>query len=70
MALVAGRDNADAAAPKTAPSNISTAVLYTDGMIIRLAQDDESDSTTQSPANNDDTGDDSGPSNPPAENPQ
>ena len=70
VAIAAGRDNADAAAQKIAPDNVSTAILYTDGSIIRLAQDDQSgDTNAQSPANNDST-DNSGQSNPPPENPQ
>jgi hypothetical protein len=39
VALLGSRDSANAA-QKATPSNVSTAVLYTDGMIIRLAQDD------------------------------
>jgi len=69
VALVASRDDANAAG-KAAQSSVSTAVLYTDGSIVRLAQDDEqSESTTQTP-DNDDSGDDSGQSAPPTENPQ
>jgi hypothetical protein len=68
VALLASRDNANTA-QKESPSNASTALLYTDGTIIRLAQDEQSDPGTQSPANND-SGDDSEQSSPPAENPQ
>ncbi|MGE5261507.1 MAG: hypothetical protein ACM3MH_11600 [Actinomycetota bacterium] len=39
VALVASRDNANTAQKET-PSNVSTALLYTDGTIIRMAQDD------------------------------
>jgi hypothetical protein len=42
VAILGSRDGANAA-QKAEPSNVSTAVLYTDGMIIRLAQDDESE---------------------------
>ena len=43
VALVASREDANAV-PRAASSDVSTAVLYTDGWIIRFAQDDESDS--------------------------
>ena len=43
VALVAGREDANAV-QRAASSDVSTAVLYTDGWIIRFAQDDESDS--------------------------
>ena len=46
VALVAGREDANAV-QRAASSNVSTAVLYTDGWIIRLAQDEQSDSPTQ-----------------------
>jgi hypothetical protein len=39
VAILGSRDGANAA-QKAGPSNVSTAVLYTDGMIIRLAHDD------------------------------
>jgi hypothetical protein len=39
VAILGSRDGANAA-QKAGPSNVSTAVLYTDGMIIRLANDD------------------------------
>ena len=68
VALVAGREDANAV-QRAASSNVSTAVLYTDGWIIRLAQDEQSDSPTQAPANSD-SGDDSGKSSPPPQNPQ
>jgi hypothetical protein len=42
VAILGSRDGANAA-QKAEPSNVSTAVLYTDGMIIRLAQDDGSE---------------------------
>ena len=42
VALV-GRDDADAAEKEVDSSNASTAVLYTDGSIIRWAEDDQND---------------------------
>ena len=43
VALFAGRDDADAAEQEVDSSNASTAVLYTDGSIIRWAEDDQND---------------------------
>jgi hypothetical protein len=39
VALIASRDDANAAQKKVASNTVSTAVLYTDGSIIRLAED-------------------------------
>jgi hypothetical protein len=42
VAILGSQDDANAA-QKVAPSDGSTAVLYTDGMIIRLMEDDENE---------------------------
>jgi hypothetical protein len=47
---------------------ISSAQIKSDASLVRLAQEDQSDSTTQSPNNSD--SDDSSDSSPPAQNPQ
>lgn len=39
VALIASRDDTNAAPKKVASNTVSTAVLYTDGSIIRLAED-------------------------------
>jgi hypothetical protein len=64
VALIASREDANPAQKKVASSNVSTAVLYTDGWIIRLAEDDQSETSHQAPDTSD-HGDNSGQSSPP-----
>ena len=69
VALIGSRDDVNAAQKKVASNNVSTAVLYTDGSIIRLAEDNQSGTANQEPDTSD-NGDSSGQSSPPAPNPQ
>jgi hypothetical protein len=68
LALIAIRDDANANQRMASPE-VSTPFLYTDGSIIRLAQDEQSESQTQQAPDSSSGGDDSGQSNPPPENP-
>jgi hypothetical protein len=66
FAIMASREPA-AAAYRPDPAVASTAVLFTDGSIIRMAQDDSNAAATQTPDNS--GGDDSSQSPAPPQNP-
>jgi hypothetical protein len=69
VALIAGREDA-AATYRVDPATRASAVLYTDGFIIRMAQDDSAASTNQAP-DSPPAQDDAGASaNPPPQDPQ
>ncbi len=68
VALIAGREDA-AATYRVDPAARPSAVLYTDGFIIRMAQDESTTNANQTP-DSAPTQDDSGPSNPPPQDPQ
>jgi hypothetical protein len=68
IALVASREHA-AAAYQVDRLGTATTILSTDGSTIRMAQDDQSTSSTQA-TDGSDSGDDSAQSNSPTQSPQ
>jgi hypothetical protein len=69
VALVAGREDA-AASYRVDPATRPSAMLYTDGFIIRMAQDDSAASANQTPDSAPAQDDSGSSSNPPAQDPQ
>ena len=69
VTLIAGREDA-AATYRVDPGTRPTAVLYTDGFIIRMAQDDSAASANQTPDSAPAEDDSGSSSNPPPQDPQ